>query len=63
MDHLCTPGNICTVETLGMARQAIAQKFNSVFEGIGRIKDIKNDKELFVQFNIKETAAPVAQRP
>ena len=54
------------VETLGMARQAIeviAQKFNSVFEGIGRIKDIKHDKELYVQFNNKETAAPVAQRP
>ncbi|MEW8092563.1 MAG: reverse transcriptase family protein, partial [Candidatus Thiodiazotropha endolucinida] len=45
------------------AVKGITNKFKSVFEGIGRIRDIKNDKELYVQFNMKANAAPVAQRP
>ena len=52
--------------TTNMTRQAIEEitsKFSSVFEGIGLIKDMKNDKELYVQFSMKESAAPVAQRP
>ena len=39
-----------------------SRKYNSIFNGIGRIRDIKNDKVLYVQFNMKETAARVAQR-
>ena len=50
-----------TVST--QAVKGITNKFKSVFEGIGRIRDIKNDKELYVQFNMKANAAPVAQRP
>ena len=48
------------------ARQEITQllnKHSKVFEGIGRIRDNRNDKELFVKFNIKPDAAPVAQTP
>lgn len=29
----------------------------------GRIRDNKNDKELYVRFSMKQNAAPVAQRP
>ena len=48
------------------ARQEITQllnKHSEVFEGIGRIRDNRNDKELFLKFNIKPDAAPVAQKP
>ena len=43
--------------------QEITTKHSKIFEGIGRIRDIKNNKEVYVQFNMKENAAPVAQRP
>ena len=48
------------------ARQEIIQllnKHSKVFEGIGRIRDNRNDKELFIKYNIKPDAAPVAQKP
>ena len=48
------------------ARQEITQllnKHSKVFEGTGRIRDNRNVKELFVKFNIKPDAAPVAQKP
>lgn len=43
--------------------ETITRKFSNIFEGIGRVRDIKNDKELYVQFSIKENAVPIAQRP
>ena len=42
---------------------AITNKFSTVFEGIGRVKDLKNGRELYVKFSMKQNAAPVAQRP
>ena len=64
----CIPGAVSDIlsVTTNMTRQSIEEitsKFSSVFEGIGLIKDMKNDKELYVQFSMKESAAPVAQRP
>ena len=42
----------------------ITSKFSSIFEGIGKkIMDNKSNKELYVQFNMKPDAVPVAQRP
>ena len=41
----------------------ILDEFGSVFEGIGKIKDNKNDSELYVKFNMKPGVAPVAQKP
>ena len=41
----------------------LLNKHSKVFEGIGRIRDNKNDKELFVKFSMKPDAAPVAQKP
>jgi hypothetical protein len=38
----------------------ILDEFGSVFEGIGKIKDNKNDSELYVKFNMKPGVAPVA---
>ena len=42
---------------------SLLNKHSNVFQCIGRIRDIKNDKELFVKFNMKPDAAPVAQKP
>jgi hypothetical protein len=41
----------------------ILDEFGSVFEGIGKIRDNKNDSELYVKFNMKPGVAPVAQKP
>ena len=37
----------------------ILDEFGSVFEGIGKIRDNKNDSELYVKFNMKPGVAPV----
>ena len=42
---------------------SLLNKHSKVFEGIGRIRDHKNDKELYVKFSMKPDAAPVAQKP
>ena len=34
-----------------------------MFSGIGRVRDVKNNKELYVNFNMKAESAPVAQKP
>lgn len=34
----------------------------SIFNCIGKIRDIKKDKELYVKFSMKPEAAPVAQK-
>ena len=36
----------------------LLNKHSKVFEGIGRIRDNKNDKELFVKFSMKPDSAP-----
>lgn len=57
-NDMCIPGNICMMETLGTARQAIeaiAQKFNSVFEGIGRIRDIKMTRNCTYNLVLRKT--------
>ena len=41
----------------------IMDEFGSVFEGIGKRRDNKNDSELYVKFNMKPGVAPVAQKP
>ena len=41
----------------------LLHKHSKVFEGIGRVKGNKNDKELFVMFSMIPDAAPVAQKP
>ena len=41
----------------------ILGKYDSVFHGIGKIRDNKNDNELYVRFSIKPGVVPVAQKP
>jgi hypothetical protein len=41
----------------------ILDEFGSVFEAIGKIRDNKNDSELYVKVNMKPGIAPVAQKP
>ena len=43
--------------------ETIVKQFSNIFEGIGQIRDVRNDKDLYVQFSIKQNAAPIAQRP
>ena len=43
--------------------ETIIKQFTNIFEGIGQIRDVRNDKDLYVQFSIKQNAAPIAQRP
>ena len=43
--------------------EEILNRYNHVFSGIGRIRDVKNNKELYVNFNMKAESAPVAQKP
>ena len=33
----------------------ILNRYNHVFSGIGRIRDVKNNKELYVKFSISES--------
>ena len=68
-NHLRIPGtesNINAVSECSSTKQELVKildKHAIVFKGIGRIRDNKNDKELFVKFNMKPDAAPVAQKP
>lgn len=41
----------------------IVLKYKDRFTGIGKIKDYKNDREIFAKFNMKPNATPVAQKP
>ncbi|CAC5379940.1 unnamed protein product [Mytilus coruscus] len=41
----------------------ILHEFDSVFQGIGKIRDNNNDNELYVKFNMKPGTAPVAKKP
>ena len=41
----------------------IITKYNHVFQGIGKITDKKNYKEIYGQFHMKPDAIPVTQRP
>ena len=62
------PGEILDIRTVTtnkshQAIQEITNKFSSVFEVFGKIRDMKTNKKLYVQFSMKANAAPVAQRP
>ena len=41
----------------------IIAKHKERFQGIGRIRDIKNERDIYAKFHMKAEAAPVAQRP
>lgn len=41
----------------------IISNHNERFEGIGKIRDNKRDKELYVQFSMKPDTVPVTQKP
>lgn len=60
-------GHVNTVtendSTVDRGIDTILNTHTSDFKGIGKIIDIKKDKELHVKFNRKPEAAPVAQKP
>ena len=41
----------------------ITNRYKQVFNGIGKIRDIKNDKNFYTKFTMKPEAVPVAQKP
>lgn len=41
----------------------IITKYEHLFQGIGRIKDKKNNEEIYGQFHMKPEAIPVTQKP
>ncbi|ESO95955.1 hypothetical protein LOTGIDRAFT_175011 [Lottia gigantea] len=41
----------------------IVNRHTNIFEGIGRIRDLKNDKDLYAKYNMKPGVVPVAQKP
>ena len=41
----------------------ITEKFNHVFQGIGKIRDKKNDEDFYAKFSMKPEAVSVAQKP
>ena len=41
----------------------IVTKYHHLFEGIGKIEDKKNNKEIYGRFHMKPEAIPVTQRP
>ena len=41
----------------------VTERYSQVFNGIGKIRDIKNDKNFHIKFTMKPGAVPVAQKP
>ena len=41
----------------------ITNRYKQVFNGIGKIRDIKNDKNFYTKFTMKPEAVPVTQKP
>ena len=41
----------------------ITEKFAHIFQGIGKIRDKKNDQDFYAKFSMKPEAVPVAQKP
>ena len=41
----------------------IIDQHNRLFQGIGRIRDNKNNKEIYGQFHMKPEAIPVTHKP
>ena len=39
------------------------EKFDHVFQGIGKIRDKKNDQDFYATFSVKPEAVPVAEKP
>ena len=40
----------------------ITDQYSDIFKGSGRIRDIKNGKELYAEFSTRQEAVPDAQR-
>jgi len=55
------------VKTITQSREQqiedILSKYDHVFNGIGKIYDSVNDRELYGKFNMKADAVPIAQKP
>ena len=46
-----------------LSRQNIIAKYQAAFEGIGNIRDMKNNKDIKVGLELEEGTVPVAQKP
>lgn len=46
-----------------LSLKEILSESKAVFEGIGEIRDIKNNEEIQVKFSMRDDTAPVAQKP
>ena len=61
--------NTQTIKTVSNAAtaqqqiQTITKKYERVFQGIGLIRNIKNDRAIFAKFIMRQEAAPIAQKP
>ncbi|XP_038054673.1 uncharacterized protein LOC119726895 [Patiria miniata] len=58
-----TVKSISNTTTARQQTQKIVEKYKRVFQGIGLIRDVKSDTDIFAKFNMKPEAAPVAQKP
>ena len=54
--NMKTTKKVCTAEEMG-------KEFPEALQGIGQIANKKTGEEIFVRFNMKEEAAPIAQKP
>ena len=41
----------------------ITEQFSHMFQGIGKIRDNRNDEDFYAKFSIKPEAIPLVQRP
>ena len=57
-----TDGRENTVRTPDVSKQIgeILAEHETVFRGIGRIRDEKNNEEMYVKFSMKPEAVPIA---
>ena len=60
-----TDGTVSAVRTHDVSKQIgeILAEHETVFRGIGRIRDVKNNEEMYVKFSMKPEAVPIAQKP
>ena len=50
-------------ETMRCQISAITDKYSHIFDGIGKIEDTKNNKEIYAKFSMKQEAVQIAQKP
>ena len=43
--------------------EKILKQYDKVFNGIGKIFDVKSNEDFLVKFSMKQDAAPIAQKP